>query len=110
MKSPRSTIQTAFQIQLINDGHAWIDALEKRNLMTHTYDEKRAMENYKSGSDVDMAIYGENITFDTISALHSMLEEQSPLPYLFDIVDYTHLNCEELKNHIDRVGKVIFQR
>jgi hypothetical protein len=29
---------------LIDDGHAWIDALEKRNLMAHTYDEKRAME------------------------------------------------------------------
>lgn len=39
VKSPRGTIQTAFQIQLISDGHTWIDALEKRNLMSHTYDE-----------------------------------------------------------------------
>jgi len=44
VKTPRSTIKTAFQIQLIEDGHTWIDALEKRNLMAHTYDEKRAME------------------------------------------------------------------
>ncbi|QEK13381.1 nucleotidyltransferase [Crassaminicella thermophila] len=44
VKSPRKTIQTAFQIQLISDGHAWIDALEKRNLMARTYDEERAME------------------------------------------------------------------
>lgn len=44
VKSPRSTIQTAFQTQFIKDGHLWIDALEKRNLMAHTYDEKRAME------------------------------------------------------------------
>lgn len=44
VKSPRKTIQTAFQIQLITDGHAWIDALEKRNLMAHTYDEDKAME------------------------------------------------------------------
>lgn len=44
VKSPRSTIQTAFQTQLITDGHTWIDALEKRNLMAHTYDEKKAME------------------------------------------------------------------
>ncbi|MFT9495328.1 nucleotidyltransferase substrate binding protein [Anaerosolibacter sp.] len=44
VKSPRSTIQTAFQIQLITDGHIWIDALEKRNLMAHTYDEKKALE------------------------------------------------------------------
>lgn len=44
VKSPRKTIQTAFQIQLIIDGHTWIDALEKRNLMAHTYDEEKAME------------------------------------------------------------------
>lgn len=70
----------------------------------------RAMGNYKPGSDVDIAIYGENITFDTISSLNAMLDEQGPLPYFFDIVDYTHLNHVELKKHIDSVGKVIFQK
>jgi len=44
VKSPRNAIQIAFQTQLITDGHAWIDALEKRNLMAHTYDEKKVME------------------------------------------------------------------
>jgi nucleotidyltransferase substrate binding protein (TIGR01987 family) len=43
-KSPRETIQTAFQTQLIPDGHVWIDALDKRNLMSHTYDEAKADE------------------------------------------------------------------
>ncbi len=43
-KSPRSTIQTAFQIQLISNGHTFIDALEKRNLMAHTYDEQKVRE------------------------------------------------------------------
>ena len=44
VKSPRSAIQTAFQIQLITDGHVWIDALNKRNLMAHTYNEDVANE------------------------------------------------------------------
>lgn len=44
VKSPRSSIQTAFQIELITDGHTWIDALNKRNLMAHTYDEDVAKE------------------------------------------------------------------
>lgn len=70
----------------------------------------RAMGNYKPGSDIDIGIYGENITFDTVSALHTMLEEMGPLPYFFDIVDYTHLNHKELKEHIDRIGKVIYER
>jgi len=44
VSTPREAIKTAFQIQLIHDGHAWIDALEKRNLMSHTYDEEKAEE------------------------------------------------------------------
>lgn len=70
----------------------------------------RAKGNYKLGSDIDIAIYGEDINFDVLSKLHSNLEDKGPLPYLIDIVDYTHLNHKELKEHIDRVGKVIFER
>lgn len=44
VKSPRGTIQTAFQVELITNGHGWIDALEKRNLMEHTYDEAVAKQ------------------------------------------------------------------
>lgn len=44
VKSPRAAIQTAFQIELLTDGHIWIDALEKRNLMAHTYDEEVAKQ------------------------------------------------------------------
>ena len=43
-KSPRSVIQLAFQNEYIADGHAWIDALEKRNLLSHTYNETLAKE------------------------------------------------------------------
>ena len=43
IKSPRQAIQTAFQSQLIHDGHVWIDALEK-SLMAHTYDEAIAVQ------------------------------------------------------------------
>lgn len=68
----------------------------------------RAKGNFKPGSDVDIAIYGENINFDILSKIHWELEEESPMPYLFDIVDYTHLNHKELREHIQRVGKVIY--
>ena len=44
VRSPRQTIQLAFQTELIADGHVWIDALEKRNLMAHTYDENTTKE------------------------------------------------------------------
>ena len=44
VKSPRETIQTAFKNGMISDGHTWIDALDKRNIMAHTYNETTARE------------------------------------------------------------------
>lgn len=70
----------------------------------------RAKGNYKPGSDVDIAIWGNDISFSTLSRLHAILEEESPMPYFFDIVDYSHLNHKELKSHIDRAGIVFFTR
>lgn len=70
----------------------------------------RAKGNYKPGSDVDIAVCGEHVSFDTLTALHSKLEEEVPLPYFFDVVDYTHLSHKELKDHINRAGKVIFEK
>ncbi len=40
VKSPRSTIKQAFQINIIKNGHLWIDALDDRNTTTHIYDEE----------------------------------------------------------------------
>ncbi|MGY0372331.1 nucleotidyltransferase domain-containing protein [Clostridium sp. JNZ J1-5] len=69
----------------------------------------RTKGNYKPGSDIDIAIYGEDINFDILARLHSMLEDENLMPYLFDIVDFTHLNHKELREHIERVGKVIYE-
>lgn len=40
--TPRSVIQHAFQLGLIDSGHQWIDALEKRNYLAHSYNEEYA--------------------------------------------------------------------
>jgi nucleotidyltransferase substrate binding protein (TIGR01987 family) len=40
VKSPRETIKQAYQMEVIDDGHVWIEALSSRNLTTHTYDEQ----------------------------------------------------------------------
>ncbi len=42
VKFPRDTIKAAFKYELIGDGDLWMDMLEKRNLMSHTYDEASA--------------------------------------------------------------------
>ena len=37
-KFPREAIKKGFQYEIIDNGEIWIDMLEKRNLMSHTYD------------------------------------------------------------------------
>jgi predicted nucleotidyltransferase len=70
----------------------------------------RAKGNYKRGSDIDIAIYGENVNMDVISSLRSLLEDQSHMPYLFDVIDGTHLDHKELEEHIEQVGILIFTK
>ncbi len=47
VKYPRDTIKEAFKYELIEDGDLWIDMLDKRNLMAHTYDEATAALAFK---------------------------------------------------------------
>lgn len=42
VNSPREAIKQAYQSDIIDNGQEWIDALEDRNLTTHTYDESIA--------------------------------------------------------------------
>ena len=68
----------------------------------------RAMGNHKPGSDVDIAVKGENISEKTISALSTLLNEELPLPYFFDVVHYDTLDNETLVQHINEEG-VLFE-
>ncbi len=44
IKSPRSALKKAFEIDLIEDGNSWLELLTNRNLTAHTYDEEKANE------------------------------------------------------------------
>lgn len=44
VKLPREVIKQAFANDIIIDGQLWIDMLENRNQIAHTYDEDRARE------------------------------------------------------------------
>ncbi len=41
---PREAIKEAFNTQIIADGHTWIHMLEKRNELSHTYNENVAKQ------------------------------------------------------------------
>ena len=43
-KSPRETIKQAYQSEIIQNGSIWMDAMDDRNLTTHTYDEATSLK------------------------------------------------------------------
>ena len=70
----------------------------------------RAMGNYKKGSDIDLAIVGDQITDQTKTRLSSILNQELPIPYFIDVVDYKSISNKDLVKHIDTEGKVIYLR
>lgn len=67
VKSPREAIKQAFQIELIDEGHIWIDALTDRNLTVHAYDEEMAK---KIVDDI------KQIYFPELKKLYGRLKEE----------------------------------
>lgn len=47
VRSPRETIKQAFQSEIIRNGHLWMQMLEERNRLTHTYNDEQAKEAVK---------------------------------------------------------------
>jgi predicted nucleotidyltransferase len=68
----------------------------------------RAKGNYKPGSDVDIAIKGADISSASVAALAMILNEDSDMPYYFDLVHYEEIAEKALADHIDRVGQVFY--
>lgn len=68
----------------------------------------RAMGRETPGSDIDLALVT-NSDRDISAHVKGDLEEL-PTPYLFDVVDYQRITHAPLREHIDRVGKVLFER
>lgn len=70
----------------------------------------RALGNYKPGSDIDIALYGSNLTINDCLKISAKLNESLPIPYHFDIVNYLTLKNLSLKFHIDTEGKILYER
>lgn len=66
----------------------------------------RAKGNFKPGSVVDISLKGD-LSLDVLSKIQYHLNEETTLPYFFDITHYDTLTNASLKDHIDRVGKVL---
>jgi len=67
----------------------------------------RAKGTYENGSDVDIALIGDNLKLDDVIKL-SLSIDKLDLPYKFDLIIYQRIKELKLKEHIDRVGKEIY--
>jgi predicted nucleotidyltransferase len=70
----------------------------------------RAIDTFKEASDVDIAIKGVNVTFKTVAKLKYELEEETYIPFFFDVVAYNSIKSNELIEHIDTKGKILYQK
>lgn len=69
----------------------------------------RAMGNYKPGSDIDLTLIGHDLNLKILNKISIDLDDLM-LPYIFDLSIFKHIKNADLIDHIDRVGKVFYEK
>lgn len=69
----------------------------------------RAKGTQREGSDIDLAIKGKKINFTELTKIE-MAYEKLYLPWKLNLVIYTTITNQELKDHIDRMGLCIYSK
>jgi uncharacterized protein len=69
----------------------------------------RAKGSHKPGSDIDLVIEGNELTFSELLSIENKIDDLL-LPYKIDLSQKNSISSEELLDHIERVGKVFYER
>lgn len=69
----------------------------------------RAKGTYRPGSDIDLALEGEELDLDTVGRLARAFDE-SALPYQVDLCWLAAVDHGPLREHIERVGQVMYEK
>lgn len=67
----------------------------------------RAMQTHRIGSDIDLALESDKLTWDELLDIQIQLDELGYL-YKFDVKDLKRIQNPELLDHIHRVGDVVY--
>jgi predicted nucleotidyltransferase len=70
----------------------------------------RAKGTFRKGSDIDLAVKGENISFQLVNTLKTKFNQILSIPYHIDVVHYESISNADLIDHIDRVGISLLTR
>ena len=68
----------------------------------------RAKGNYQPGSDIDIALRGRHCSAAGLLHVETLVDALD-LPYRVDLAVYSLIDNPALRQHIDRVGKLIYQ-
>jgi predicted nucleotidyltransferase len=91
-------------VNLISGVLASYPAIEKATLYG-----SRAKGNFKPGSDIDLTLHGPALTSRLLAEIAEALDDLL-LPYTIDLSIFDTLEHAELKEHIERVGLVFYQK
>ena len=69
----------------------------------------RAKGNFRAGSDIDLTLIGTNLTTRDIGDIDNALDDLL-LPWRFDLSRLTDIDHAALRDHIDRIGVVFYQK
>ena len=91
-------------ITLIRQTLAAFPAVEKAVLYG-----SRANGTYRRGSDIDLTLIGDQLDLFLLGKIAGRLDE-SPIPYQVDLSLWSLIDNVKLREHIERVGVVFYQR
>lgn len=69
----------------------------------------RAKGNHRAGSDIDLALIGDELSVDDLFRIETGIDELL-LPYQVDLVLAHQIDNADLAAHIERVGVEIYRR
>jgi len=70
----------------------------------------RAKGNFRNGSDVDIALMGKSVSRSNVLQTSFALNEESAMPYKFDVLDFNTIENNNLRDHILRAGKLFYSK
>ena len=68
----------------------------------------RSKGNYRTGSDIDLAIVGNDIDYNQLLSILCEIDDLELL-YSVDLLDYQKKKGTPIGDHIDRVGQIFYE-
>lgn len=68
----------------------------------------RSKGNYREGSDIDLAVVGNNIDYNQLLSILCEIDDLGLL-YSVDLLDYSKKKGTPIGDHIDRMGQVFYE-